>query len=147
MGKAMWSVQLLEFGIAHFVVANKQPLPTTQEELQNALGQEFHRTLGQLAHTVGAAQNLPTDFEDEISWLVDERNWLAHKIRSQNHNDIYHFDKFNSLLDRLTELDRRAMNLVKTITELLEKWTVSRGVSKKELDAEVNRLYCQWKFP
>lgn len=145
MGKAMWSVQLLEFVIAHFIVTNKHPLPTTKEELENALGQEFRQTLGQLARAVNEKQNSPKGLEDELSWLVDERNWLAHRIRTQNHNDIYHVEKFKHLLDRLTKLDLRAMNLAKTVTELLEKWTISRGVSREELDAEVARLYLQGK--
>lgn len=145
MGKAMWSVQLLEFAIAHFVVTNKHPLPTTEEELENALGQKFRQTLGQLARAVSEKQNSPKGFEDELSWLVDERNWLAHKIRSQNHNDIYHIKKFDRLLDRLTELDHRTMNLAKTVADLLEKWTLSRGVSREKLDAEIVRLYCQGK--
>ena len=147
MGKAMWSVQVLEFGIAHFIVANKRPLPTTQDELQRALGQEFRQTLGQLARTLGKVQNLPNGFEDDLSWLVDERNWLAHNIWLQNHNDIRRLDTFNRLLKRLESLDHRAMNLAKIIAGLMEKWAISRGISQKELDAEASRLYSKGKFP
>lgn len=141
VGKTLWLVQLAEYALVYFAVANRYPKPLTEDELEKVFVKQFKPSIGIIIGNLRTANLLTATTDKALSSFVDERNWLAHHIRRENHGDLYHEQKYQSLISRLISLQETSKTIATQIEIWLDRWAQGRGMSKETLDAEAERIY------
>lgn len=140
IGKALWMVQLVEYGLVHYTVANRIPETVTRSELTDLFEKQFKPSVGVLLGNLRQAGLLAHGTDAALSNFVEERNWLAHRVRMLNSGDIHDAGAYRSLIGRLEHLQSNSLIISKAIAAWLEVRAKNQGVSETELRLEANRL-------
>lgn len=140
IGKTLWMVQLVEYGLVHFTVATRLPEKISKSEMLDLFEKQFKPSVGVLLGNLRQAGLIPPKTDAALSNFVDERNWLAHSIRILHGNDIHDAAAYSVLISRLERLQTDSLSISKAVADWLEQWAKSRGVSQEELRRETERL-------
>ena len=143
IGKALWMVQLVEYGLVHFTVATRLPEQISQSEILDLFEKQFKPSVGVLLGNLRQTGFIPPTTDKALSHFVDERNWLAHRIRMLHGNDIHDAAAYGLLVSRLERLQTDSLAISQAIADWLDRWAKSRGVSQEELRLETERLLSQ----
>ena len=147
IGKALWMVQLVEYGLVHYTVATRLPDKISKAELTNLFEKQFKPSVGVLLGNLRQAGLVSPSTDVALSHFVEERNWLAHRIRMLHSNDINDVAGYGSLIARLERLQTNSIEISKAIADWLESWARSRGISSEELRLETERLLAEAPQP
>ncbi len=140
IGKTLWHVQIAEYSLVHFAVANRLPNHFSQEEADSLFESQFKPTVGVLLGNLRQAKLISSAADVAISIFVAERNWLAHHIRRLNNADIYNQARYEALLTRLDALKESSDSISRGVTLWLEKWGEKKGVSKEDIETETKNI-------
>lgn len=145
VGFTLWQLQELE-GVAatYFVllIQAKQGMGTEAGEIlvAKAQGKTFGATIRQLQ----AAGLLSGELEQRFRNLLRERNWLVHNSRADSRAAVYSDSEFGALLFRLDKIAEEALELLRKIGVLAEKYVTTHGVSKEQINTEAAALLKKW---
>ncbi len=71
--------------------------------------------------------------------LVDERNWLIHRCRSDHRHAVRPGRSADALLERLDRIHELALPVYHTIGEAVRQYVLAHGVDPLEIDREFLR--------
>jgi hypothetical protein len=146
IGYALWQLQELEGCSATCFVLLVQAsrgmgMAAGEALLKTAHGKTFGATVKQLEKAGLLSEDLAADF----ARLLEERNWLVHRSRSDSRGAILSDDAALKLLGRLDAIADDATTLLKKIGLLIEGFVLDHGVSKDHIDMECRRILAQWE--
>jgi len=146
IGSAVWQIQALEDTLAHFITVALKVADRSKaiEEAEKILGDVRGLTLGRLIGEIKSSIKLPEGFEEKLKKFLDERNWLIHRSRRLHHTDIYHSDRFSSLLERIDELSDEAIQFNHIFADMLEEYVVSKGVAPEFISSQAEKTLEGW---
>ncbi|MFZ2656719.1 MAG: hypothetical protein WAX69_17430 [Victivallales bacterium] len=143
MGFALWQAQLFEEVLAiHLMHVLSENL--TQEQAAELLEKHYDRTLGQLLDKLKNHCEVKPGFERRLEEFKKERNWLAHRIRREDHTAIYNELKFQELLNRLDLLNEEGKLLANIMIAMCEKWCIAEGVPSETLKNRREKTLQEW---
>jgi uncharacterized protein YutE (UPF0331/DUF86 family) len=145
VGFALWQLQELEFGAAHYFVLLVQAAPgmghaAAESIVNKALGKTFGTTI----HLMTKARLLDDGFASRFTSLLAERNWLVHRSRADSRGAIYGEDAMQALLRRLERIANEAEELLKEIVVRAKLFVSAHGVSEHVIDRATQQLLKQW---
>ena len=134
-GAAVWHLQFLEDVLVTNVTMRLRLRPKTSEAVAySILARERRRTLGALLKDAKAAELLVGPTADAFHLLLDERNWLVHRVVNEFADNLYQTDARLALLARLRTLTDRAIELKKWLYDETASWCRSQGVDLARVD-------------
>ena len=137
MGRALFSIQALEFCLSHYVALL---LHKRRDEAISLLDKSLRKTLGQLIKTLkDNAVPIPDGYETRLDVFVEERNWLVHRLYRENSEHIFSDVKHEIVIKRISALIEEAKSISQTIVELSEQWCYKQGMTKEQYDAEIKK--------
>jgi len=146
IGSTVWQIQALEDTLAHFITIALKVTDRSKamDEAEKVLGDVRGLTLGRLVGEIKTSIQLPEGFEESLKTFLDERNWLIHRIWRLHHTDIYHADRFSLLLKRIDKLADESKKFNHIFADMLERYVVSKGVSREFIDNEAEKTLKKW---
>ncbi|MDZ7778946.1 MAG: hypothetical protein U5R14_03280 [Gemmatimonadota bacterium] len=85
VGYALWQLQVLEEGLATFLVLRHYAtLGMGQEAAQPLVDKAEARTMGSLLRELVTKGSVDPDLGDRLAGLLAERNWLVHRSRRES---------------------------------------------------------------
>lgn len=143
-GKTLFFLQQTEFVLKTYILFIVPPKGNPTEAFA-ILDEIWGKPLGAVLDKLRKSEKIPVDLDARLRAFKDERNWLAHKIGMENHDDIYNPHKFEALLKRLHDLKTEAKAITETFVSLCERWMTVNGYTKEQLEAETCRRFNQQK--
>lgn len=141
LGYALWLVQMLEDGVAAYLVVVHQLEPNAAlEQAEAAMTAASTRTLGQLLKKIRGHET-PTDVAERLEKFVDDRNWLVHHIYREYYGTIRDPEVSATINARLDTIGREALELTKLFTEELRAYVISTGKSAEMLDSLERQIH------
>jgi hypothetical protein len=148
IGAAMWQIQSFENALIHYLcIRFKLSRGVGAIQGHAILEQTAKKTLGQLLAELRKHEQGSPGIEKRLTEFLKERNWLVHRIRTENHTDIYREDKFHVLLVRLESLTEDARTLSREFVKLLEDYVVSQGIPRGKIYEDAAETLKQWGGP
>jgi hypothetical protein len=148
MGRALWFCQCFEESLAyHLCLLYAIPRGTAEEIAARTLVEKRRKTLGQLVQETAAKSDprIPAEFERRLRRFTEERNWLVHRVQSENHTDLYHKERFDLLIGRLDALKVEAQGLAKVFDTFSDDWFLTQGYSQEQLVRRMEQTLSEWK--
>lgn len=140
-GKTLFFLQQTEEVLGFYLWLILHPKDDRAAAL-SMLEENWEKPLGALLAKLRKSVKVPDNLDDRLKAFKDERNWLAHRIGRENHDDVYNREKFRTLLKRLDDLKREGKAISDMFATLCEQWLIATGdTTKDQLDAETLRLY------
>lgn len=145
IGHALWQVQALEATTAAYVVVRLRDSRGVGLDRGAELSQDVERlTLGTLVRELVAASVVDDDLGKQLLTMLEERNWLAHRLWREQRNVLASDKALRSLISRLELLADRVLALNKEIGRRVEEHVVASGVDRDWIDREASRLAHNW---
>ncbi len=147
VGASIWQCQALESTIVHcLIIGFKLERGADQDTVEKIYSEVGELTLGRLIKQLESVSDIPDEIKSRLKILKDERNWLAHKSRSDTlqHANLIPANKLLNYLDRIIKIGDDALSLNKLLADILEDRVMKAGVSQEYLDKETQRIYTRW---
>jgi uncharacterized protein YutE (UPF0331/DUF86 family) len=138
IGHALWEVQGLEQLVTkYYTFINLSDIPKFTDE-------NFKKTLGVIVRKLKKITELDEEFDRRLSHFVDERNWLVHRIRLHNFNDMMKKTNYQSLIRRVNNLSEEARNLIHVFDELMMEHCKQLGDTPDIIEEKQQELINSW---
>jgi hypothetical protein len=149
IGFALWHIQAFENTLVHYLIMVFKLSPgVASSEAYAIFDQTSKKTLGQLLSELRKYNDITPDLDQRLKRFLDERNWLVHRSRYENHTDLYTPVKLEFLFQRLESLTEEALNLNKTFCKLLELYLIDNDiVNKEQIEKKAQEVLNNWKNP
>ena len=135
MGRALWEIQGCEQMFAkYYCVAFHLKGKTNLEQMIRELEVNFKHTSGELLRLFNRATNSRSELSARLEAFIDERNWLAHRVRRLNFSQVLDAAAFPDLLQRINALKDEANSLILLFHNLLIDYFISLGVPREEIE-------------
>ncbi|MCK4917096.1 MAG: hypothetical protein KAS51_02635 [Candidatus Omnitrophica bacterium] len=143
-GKGLWNLQYVEEVLSFYLVLKidiKCPGVVSQENYKKILGKYKKKTLGQVLAIAENNKLFPEEILKKLKEFKENRNWLVHNSL-YTHRE-YLFDKItmNTLKGKLSEFSAQALKLQEIIAKELERFVISKGISKEEIDNKQKEIW------
>jgi hypothetical protein len=116
IGFVVLQAQLIESSLALYLATSlRLEKSEAITRVQNALAAANKQTLGGLMQGIQKKFPLPSDLEDRIWNLKEERNWLVHRLHRENEPAIYFPDEANLIFHRI---EKMVCEITSILTEL-----------------------------
>lgn len=141
MGECLWHIQVLENTLVKYLVVRFKLKPkTARAEAHAVLEKTAKKTLGQLLKELREYDSVSPRFEA----FLDERNWLVHRIREENHTDGYDRERSEALLARLRKLCIEAIQINADLMRVFTDHMTARGITSEQIEKEVTARLKSW---
>jgi hypothetical protein len=145
LGRALWAVGHFEYRLVHIiVVVFKSPFKSS-EAVNNAVEQEFQKTLGRLLKEFRRYCDIAPDLDRRLDNFKSERDWLCHRIYWQNHTNLFNRQKLESLFLRLETFKQEARELDNFFDQIFEQWRKKNNISDEEVERKTRATLDEWK--
>jgi hypothetical protein len=147
LGFALWHVQQFEEVLAVYLAISFELEPGVGEQQAEAVLSGFEKkTLGRLIADLRRHEDISPGLSDDLQHFLQERNWLVHRSRRENHTDLYDGQKAAELVNRVEEIGDEGLRLTTRFASVLEALVMERtGMSREELEAEAILQLQKWK--
>lgn len=116
VGCVVLQAQLIESTLAAYLATSlRLEKSAAMTQVQTALESANRQPLGALMKDIRKKFPLPTDIDDRIWKLKDERNWLVHRLHRENESAIYSQDQAEHVFRRIETI---AHEISSVMTEL-----------------------------
>jgi len=141
-GLAVYYSQCIERTISMGLVTvfNIDVKNMTQEKFDDELGRNFKKTLGTLLKELEKTKNIDDGFQDELSEVLDKRNWITHHYfwdraiqMMSEEGQLSMIDELNEIADHFQEIDTKLM-------EMLKDWRRIKGISDERVEEILQKL-------
>lgn len=140
IGYTLWQLAECEDAVAHFLVMRHEATRGMGQDAGEALLTKARgKTFGALLKSLKQRGALPAEIIDRLEFVVEERNWLAHRSKREFRGVMYSASRYAILSDRLAKLSEEALALQKSVAAQLESWVLAQGVTKDYIDKQVLR--------
>ena len=140
LGESLCAVQILEDALSHSIVIKKIPSDQKKKADELLKKQRFY-TFGRAIKIAKEESLLPKPLENQLSNLLEERNWLIHESIT-NDKDNYKSDAFfNNLYERTKAITLKAQNLKISIELDLIEYSEKQGIDMFRVKNEMNKNY------
>ncbi len=145
IGHALWQVQALEATTADYVVVRLRDSQGVGLDRGAELTQDVARlTLGKLTRELITSNVVEADLGARLLAVLEERNWLTHRLWREHRNVLASDETLRSLISRLELLADRALGLNKEVGRRVEDHVVATGVDRGWIEREASRLAHSW---
>lgn len=146
IGFAVWQIQNLENGLVTFLTLIDLPTNTSKNEADLLLEKnKKNKTLGKLLNEMNKINFIPNELKDCGKEILNQRNWLIHHSRPENHTDIYHHERLMKLFDRLDKISGDASIFLKQINKHFEEYVISKkNIPKSQLKEYESQIITSW---
>jgi len=145
VGFALWQTQDTENALVHhLVLVHEFPAGGAIAEVEAAFEEASKQPLGRLLSRLRVHDHASQALVSRLGPFLGDRNWLVHRSRLTNRADLYHVDRTEAFLARLTAIADAALGLSKAIQASTETHLETRGVSKAYIDAKAEEIRRAW---
>jgi hypothetical protein len=102
------------------------------------------RTFGSLLTKLAKSGVIEKTLALKLGEILEERNWLVHRVRRENRAVLANAQQYDSLIERLEALADRSMELLNLLATDMERYVLHAGVDRTVIDAEADRLARSW---
>jgi hypothetical protein len=142
-GLAIYWSQCLErtISIALISVFNQNVKNMTSELFDFELELNFKKTLGSLLKELNKTQPFDEEhFQEELTELLKQRNWLAHHYFWDRAVHFMNKDGKQTMLEELKKIAIRFQEMDEKLMKMLQDWRRAKGVSDEEVQSIVDGL-------
>lgn len=145
IGHAVWQIQVLEETVAlHLVLVHKADAKTARRDVATMFAKASEQTLGQLLGGIRDTGKAPSDLLSRLAHFVNERNWLIHRSRHENREDLYSDTRRPQLVARISAVADEALSLLTTFQNLTDTHLIARGMDLAKMHARAEEIYREW---
>lgn len=146
MGSALYQAQGVEEMLAkYYSIAFKLSESSSTEEMDSEFERNFSHTAGRLVGLLREKRGALDPIAKRLSFFVDERAWLVHKLRRTNYHKLRDEKGFNQIIQRISDLEKESEELIDLFHNLLVEHFVNLGFPRKfinkEIAKEIRRVY------
>lgn len=146
VGFALWQIQELEGSTALYFVLRTQASQGMERAAGNVLVDKAQsKTFGATIKQLEKATLLAPDLVKRYVCMLEDRNWLVHRSRSDSRGAIHDDQVAQQLVLRLDNIADEATALLQVLGGETERFAQRYGVSKEFIDRESQRLLKQWQ--
>jgi hypothetical protein len=131
IGGAIWHLQFLEDVVVTYLTMRlrlQTPFSHSLDEALRTLETERKKTLGMLVKEAKAAGIVQGELATACEALLNERNWLVHRVVVEAADGIYSEPHREALVGRIRKLTDDAVRLKKTLYAEVRAWCHAQGV-------------------
>ena len=141
-GLAVYQAQVLEHSLVNAMVILKLPERNriTRTDIDDFMGQEFQKTLGNLVNDLKKYTTLPPGLEKLLSSALKTRNWLCHHYFRERAED---FMMLNGRSGMIIELDDSRDLLIEAdsaLNALVRPLAAQFGITEATIEAELEAM-------
>lgn len=140
LGHALWSAQMLEEGVAQYlVIVHEVPLGRAVKEAEAAFDAAEKRSLGSLLTRI-RKYDTPESLVTELDEFVQERNWLVHRIHREYWGTARNQEVGVHLIQRLDGIADDAIRIANLFVEEVERLLLARGLTHEFLEQKQREI-------
>lgn len=144
IGQAVWLIQNFEDAMSHSIAVKLDlkdvPLGSlTMEDATEVLSKYRKLTLGQAVVRARANSVYGSDLLGKIANLLEERNWLVHRLIRERGSAMNNDTKRDALFARIKDIATTASDLQKALANDLEATLAARGANLEMILKDVER--------
>ena len=140
IGMALWFIQSLEQILADCeIIFLDGHMGMGEEEARKEQSARAKTTLGGRVSRLTEELVISDDIVQRARQLVDERNWLIHRCRSDHRHAVRPGRSADALLERLDRIHELALPVYHAIGEAVRQYVLAHGVDPLEIDREFLR--------
>lgn len=148
IGIALWQLQELESGAAHYLALKTKATrgmgqAAGDELIAKALGCPFGVTPRDIAGASLFEPSLQTRFDA----LLAERNWLVHKSLASSRSAVQADAPASALIARINAIAEESLALLRVVGAMVEAFVVGSGVSPEYIDKQAAVILRGWHDP
>jgi hypothetical protein len=147
IGTAIWHLQNVENSLVPLIIIKGIAVDLNSIEESEALRLEakFNKlTLGKLIGKLTELDLVEPEFIERLRAFNDERKWVVHNSVFESGDHLYTESGRSQFFSRIERFVNEAENLHKYIGELVVEYSVTKGMSREEIEAraleEIGRL-------
>lgn len=142
IGEAMCSIQLLEDALSHYFVIKKFGKITEEEANRYREKYRLH-TLGQAIKFLKKERLFHEVIQNNLESLLDERNWLVHRIFHEFQEDPILESQITNLFSRIKATCIKARETLHLMDEDVMKYSESNGVDMSRTREARDKFYSE----
>ena len=141
-GLAVYQAQVLEHGLVNAMVILRIPERNrvTRIDIDDFMGQEFQKTLGNLIHDLKKYTTLPSELEDLLSSALKTRNWLCHHYFRERAEDFMTSSGKSGMIIELDDSCHLLIKADRALNALTRPLAAQFGITEAAIDAEVEAM-------
>lgn len=142
VGATLIQCQAFEDRLRQYKVYVHDIQPNTTEAEAEALISASRRkdTLGSLLRDLGQRVTIAPNTQTLLDEFLSERNWFIHHLEYQHNGVAFDRAALAPVMQRMSDIQKRAIHLQRAFAELTMAWAETRGVSREEIDAAARIL-------
>jgi hypothetical protein len=140
LGESLCAVQILEDALSYSIVLKKTE-PNQKKKAEDLLKKQSLYTFGKAINIAKKESLLPKHLENELSNLLEERNWLIHESITNDKNNYKSDSFFNKLFERTKAITLKAQKLQISIEMDLIEYSEKKGIDMSKVKNEMNKHY------
>lgn len=145
-GFALWQLQTLESSSAQaFVLMAKAKRGMGKKAGSELLGSALKDTFGKTVHSMRRTGVISGELEKRFVDILNERNWLVHKSRTDSELALVDPQAFEVLNNRIEKIATESSSLMKALADLAVNFTVKSGVPIEKIQLEEKELLRKWQ--
>ncbi len=147
LGFSLWMSQSLELSLVNYLVfAHKISPVTAKEQIQMIFEKTSKKTFGALLKELKMKDEfLSKTIIERLGVILDDRNWLIHKVYAINQSDMFSSRKSSNLIEKIRGIGFASIELSKIISKKTDEIIAAKGFSSvEELDKKTQEILNSW---
>jgi len=147
LGYSLWMIQSLELALSHYLVlAHKISSATAISQVQQIFEQTSKKTFGFLLNDLKKSNDFLSEIIiKKLADILENRNWLVHKVYAINQSDMFSKSKSDKLISKIRTIGDDAIELSKLISRKTDEVTTKKGFyTIEELDRKTQEILNSW---
>jgi len=146
LGYSLLMIQSLELALSQYMVFVHKIRPDLAvDEIEQIFERASKKTFGGLFNELKADHSLSEDLKTKLKELVEDRNWLVHKISVDNQKDMHAPNKLFKLISRVNNIGDKAIYLSKLFINRTDEIIIAKGyMTEEEFDKKTQAIIDSW---
>lgn len=141
IGEALCCLQLIEDSLSHYLVLKLFGKKINKEEADKKLkNNREKKTLGNAVDVIKKKKLFPEIIQNKLSVLLDERNWLVHRIFHEINDDLDEEPQVIKLYERIKSIQSKSHELINLIDGHMIEYSKLNGIDMTRV-IEKNKEY------